>query len=109
MLRKGAKRLACNIEKARGETRGEGQVAHHIVSRNDRRAEGARQILKRVGMDLDDPNNGVVLDASRHSGLHTNLYYLTVEGRLKLARTYEDAVSILAGIRGQIVAGTFPY
>jgi YD repeat-containing protein len=108
MLRKGAKRLACNIEKARGETRGEGQVAHHIVSRYAGRADGARQVLKRVGMDLDDPNNGVILDASRHYGLHTKRYYEEVELALKPARTYADAVSILALIRVRIVAGTFP-
>ena len=65
--------------------------AHHIVAKGARRAKKAISILKALGIDIDDPSNGIFLPASEkdkrqgsrksayvHNKVHTNIYYANV-------------------------------
>ena len=69
--------------------------AHHIVAKGARRARRAIHILKALGIDIDDPANGVFLPASEkdkrkgkltsafvHNQVHTNVYYANVTAEI---------------------------
>ena len=84
---------------------GEGWEAHHIVAGGDTRADPAREVLERYG--IDDPDNGVWLpgptagggtDAASHRPVHTNAYYDDVNDALSGASSEEDARSRLRAL-----------
>jgi len=65
--------------------------AHHIVAKGASRAHQAIAVLEALGIDIDDPNNGVFLPASDvdkkkgvlkkayvHNTIHTKRYYANV-------------------------------
>jgi hypothetical protein len=82
--------------------------AHHIVARNDDRADAARKILKRLGIGIDDPANGVFLPRIRHRRLHSDAYYAGIERALAGARTKSEAEEILRSIARKLAEGRFP-
>ena len=57
---------------------GQDEAAHHIVAQTDWRAQEARDILQREGIDINDADNGVLLPSEFHQALHTDAYYATV-------------------------------
>ena len=92
-------------------------AAHHIVAGGDPRAEPARLILKREGIDINEADNGVFLPkntkvtappATTHSGIHTNMYYQEINNRI-LSASPGTVRDVLNDIRIEILNGTFPY
>lgn len=73
-------RLSSNLQKA-GISKPQNAAAHHIVPKKDKvgNAEVARQILDEVGIDLDNPINGVYLPTDREFANTTNMAYHSVE------------------------------
>lgn len=54
------------------------QHAHHLVAKGARLAAPARDVLERVGVGIDDAENGAAADKAVHAVAHAYLYYRTV-------------------------------
>jgi hypothetical protein len=103
---------------ASGVSRPPGYDAHHIVAGGDKRAAGARDILKSFKIGINDASNGVFLPADKttqvindeaiHASLHTKEYFERVEEALKQATSREDALRILRRIGQALQSGNFP-
>jgi hypothetical protein len=100
--------LSRNLTEA-GYTRDDFQHAHHIVASGAAAAAPARAVLARVGMDINSAFNGMFIDASYHSTLHTARYYANVNLFLSGATTQADVAARLTLIRGMINTRTFPF
>lgn len=59
--------------------------AHHIVAKKAAAAEPARQVLSKVGIDIDASENGVSVRSTVHFRTHTNEYYSRVSDALARA------------------------
>ena len=88
--------------------------AHHIVAKGDKRAESARKILSKYGIDIDDAANGVFLpvgknvtEGTNHWGLHTDEYYKAINESLEGATSKEQAIKALEEISASLANGTF--
>ena len=91
-------------------------AAHHIVAGNSAKAEEARAILQKFGIDINDAVNGVFLptvkdtvDSAYHPSLHTDQYYRKVTEMLSQAQSKDDVIDILSDIAEQLKNGTFEY
>ncbi|MFO0945669.1 MAG: AHH domain-containing protein [Planctomycetota bacterium] len=97
-----------------------GTVPHHLVSRFDKRAAEARDILGKYGIDLDSHFNGVFLPSSRlgskargvlHESVHTNDYYATITEKLRVADAKGSKAAVLQSlqrIRSTLLNGVMP-
>jgi hypothetical protein len=109
--------LGARMEDA-GIPRPNGYEPHHIVARDDRRAEQSRHILERFGIDIDDPANGVFLPANKdssrvadeaaHRVIHTGDYYKALFKHLSRAETKQDIINILRAIGAALQSGGYP-
>jgi hypothetical protein len=67
---------------------------HHIVAKKAYKADLARTLLKRAGLDVNITENQVQLKQRFHARLHTNLYYQLVNASVGLAydthQSFED-------------------
>ena len=115
-----SKILSNNLVESSGELRPEKVEAHHIVARADKRARRSRDILFAHAIAVNDADNGVFLPmaknasagaATAHRSVHTNRYYIEVEGRMILVKALsDDAVRrTLRGIGTRLLAGSFPF
>jgi len=112
-----SRKLARAIKAATGVERPANHATHHIVAGGAQRAEPARRILAKFGINVDDAVNGVYLPngkaaaaggkAANHQGLHTSSYYRSVNERLAGAQTREQVEQTLSDIAGELAAGTF--
>ena len=101
-LYKGTK-LARNMAKAgKPVTKGAG-VAHHIVAKGARGAEEARDVLKKYGIDIDDPCNGLALPKDYHQRMHTTNYYQKVNDKLSKASSAAHARDLLTELANEIL------
>ena len=88
-------------------------AAHHIVAGNSPKAEEAREILLKYGIDINDAENGVFLPTVKevggayHPSLHTNEYYRKINSLLRRANSREDALDILDMISEELLEGVF--
>lgn len=89
-------------------------AAHHIVAGTSQKANEARAILQKYGIDINDASNGVFLptangvsNSAYHPGLHTNTYYNKVNDMLRGATSKNDVLDILDDIADQLSNGTF--
>ncbi|BFM12684.1 hypothetical protein R50072_28370 [Simiduia litorea] len=99
--------------------------AHHIVAKCDKRVMPAAEILMVLGIDIDDPCNGVFLPKDEtskakgamkgtytHGNIHTKAYYANVN--LKIVTAYENNADkdevkrILIDIAEELQAGRYP-
>jgi hypothetical protein len=104
--------LKANLAK-QGVKRGQGEDVHHVVPSTHRKAEPAREILDRFGIDINAAENGVFLKATEHhgKGLHSDVGIDAVARRLRQAEETGSREEILDALRRmgvQIKAGTFP-
>ena len=76
---------------------------HHIVCETASFAQEARNILKNFGIGINSVANGVYL--SGHRGRHTREYSRIVFERLNQAKTREEALIILYGLRLDLLGG----
>ena len=92
-----SKKLANNLIK-NGIERGENQAAHHIVAGGSKYAKDTRKILAKFNISVNDAVNGVFLDKSMHSKLHTKEYYKKIQMELQNLKTREQVIDKLADI-----------
>jgi A nuclease family of the HNH/ENDO VII superfamily with conserved AHH len=79
--------------------------AHHVVAVAAPRAQPARNVLARVGIDINDAANGLFVPCDKHGRLHTNDYYDAVN--LSITGTTREQVLIqLSIVRAAITSGT---
>jgi hypothetical protein len=91
-----------------GITRAASDDTHHIVARLAERADPARKVLERFGIDLDDPSNGVFL-RRLSTTVFTKMYTMTRSNKaLEGAKTKSEAEQILQSIARKLMEGTFP-
>ena len=87
--------------------------AHHIVGNETPNAAKKRE---EFGIDRNAPANGILLpnDASSplkgaiHSGRHLQEYYNTVEQRMAMATTREEALEVLQSLKEDLFSGDLP-
>lgn len=106
--------LRKNLQQIYGKTSDVVQ-AHHIVAYDDIKADPARKILDKFGIDINDIDNGVFLGAPgsnstesviHNSKLHSEDYYNMVNDRLGQANSKEEALETLDGIRNQLLTNS---
>ncbi len=97
--------------------------AHHIVAREDYRAELARIYIYKVGIGINDADNGGIMprfkttfvpsmpNSSKHQEIHTSKYHASVYAELlySSAHTNQEVRLTLRSIKAQLLAGTFPF
>lgn len=84
--------------------------AHHIVGNE---TPNTARAMEAFGIDRNDPANGILLpnDASSplkgsiHSGRHLQEYYNTVEQRMAMATTREEALEVLQSLKEDLFSG----
>ena len=69
-----------------------GNQAHHIVAENDKRAVIARNALKKFGIDINAPENGVGLPARFHQVMHDQEYYDMLKMQANEWTTKEECI-----------------
>jgi RHS repeat-associated protein len=94
-------------------------AAHHIVAHGAKAADGARAVLTRFGIGVDDAVNGVFLPrnlasanpngALVHSTIHTKAYYNWVNETLGSATTRNAVTSRLEYIKNTLLSGRTPW
>ena len=72
-----------------------GNQAHHIVAENDKRAVIARNALKKFGIDINAPENGVGLPARFHQVMHDQEYYDMLKMQANEWTTKEECILVL--------------
>lgn len=109
-----SKVLRENMVKAGIETPDYPNAAHHIVAGSSPKANEARAVLQKYGVDINDAENGVFLPTQKgvsnsayHPSLHTNAYYDKVNKLLSEATCEEDVLDILEYICDELIDGTF--
>jgi hypothetical protein len=85
---------------------------HHIVAVASIRypsVAASQAILAKFNMSIDDANNGVYLECSKHAVLHTKAYHDAVFEAIQSSSSYLDLAGRLRTI-GEILSarGTFP-
>lgn len=83
--------LAKNMAKANRPVKKGIEACHHIVAENASRAKPARDVLKNLGIDINDAANGVGLPKSFHQELHTREYYDSINAASQNWKTKEQA------------------
>jgi hypothetical protein len=109
-----SKTLGANLVKA-GYQKLPGVAAHHIVAGGAKKAEDARRVLAKFGIDINDAVNGVFLPhepssqapGAYHRTLHTDQYYMKVNRLLSKAQSRADAIRILQRIQKDLLANRF--
>ncbi len=90
-------------------------AAHHIVAVDAEAAAPARAHLEALGIDINDPANGVFLRYTEkgvglnHLEIHTKAYYSEVNQRVLGSQSAQQARVTLQGIGSELAEGTFPY
>jgi hypothetical protein len=72
-----------------------GQHLHHIVAQTHSRAEPARQVLTKYGINVHNSINTVPLNSTQHSGLHTYAYIDRVNSLITTSTTRQEVYGIL--------------
>ncbi len=93
---------------------------HHIVAWDDPRAKESRDVLNLVGIDINAGENGIYVpqkeqyrksgdNSTRHPLIHTDLYYDTINQRLRGLNNRQDVIDEIDRIRDLIKKDQFPY
>lgn len=77
--------------------------AHHIVAKASRFARDARDKLKALGIDLDDPINLTPMPKDIHRKMHKKEYYEYINDRARRWKTKQDAYDDLVRLREDIM------
>ena len=116
--------LRANMERAKRPVP-PGHDAHHLVPKKGGGTWGAiaRQTLRRVGLNINDADNGSALPGSNtprgtvdepeggpyHGTAHTDAYYKEIARRVRQAKTEAAAREALRKIQEDIKNGDFPH
>lgn len=99
-----SKILADNMEKAGMGKKPKDYAAHHIIPATDKDSQIARDILKKYGIDINDPINGVYLPTAKniattqgieHNGRHPQSYSNKINNLISLADNKGGVTEIL--------------
>ena len=113
ILRENMKRvMGKDFDKFAGKT---GFEAHHLVGVDSRfpSSEVSQNILKKYGIDINDPMNGILLPNNNssllkgtiHHGGHTKSYHDEIARRLQRATNRDECFQILDGIKDDLYKG----
>ena len=91
-----------------------GSAAHHIVAGTGKRAEPARKVLQKYGINIDGADNGIYLKhmckcsnqpGAYHREIHTDVYYQNVNARIMNAdrRGKQAVLKELDSIRNDLL------
>ena len=75
---------------------------HHIVAKNAAAARYARNILKKLGININGIHNTVPLRTEVHRRLHTEIYYIWVNATIGGA--YNSAYGVESLQRNNVIA-----
>ena len=88
-----------------GATIPEGAVAHHVVGNSLFAQATLHPILKKLGFDLNDAANGIMLDKTFHEmTLGTNSYRSYVITRLGKVDSLDSLLQILDEIKAELLS-----
>ena len=118
-----AKILRANMESAGRITPSFKNSAHHIILSNSRdvRMRWLRRKMNRLGIDINDAENGIFLPTSNkiklasetimpaHSKIHTEVYKQEIFDRLKNVTTKGTFIDALEDIYIEISRNAFPF
>ncbi len=85
-----------------------GNVVHHVVPEWLKKFKGAveaRAILQKFEISVNDAANKMWLQAAKHNPIHTRKYMDQLARALRRAKTPEQAMGILEGVRKAIYDG----
>lgn len=90
-------------------------AAHHLVGIDKELAPSYKK-LKKYGIDINDPMNGIflptsetsVLKGTKHSGGHTRDYYNYVNSKFATANSKEDCYRVLDELKHELFEGVTP-
>ena len=90
-----------------------GNAAHHVVEGKDAAALASRKILKKYKIDINAPENGILLPSPNnsiykgavHKTGHTARYSEYVHSKLKKAKSKDDCIKILSEIKHELYDG----
>ena len=90
--------LARNMLKAgNGVVKG-AEEAHHIVAQGAKKADEAREILQKHGIDIHNAENGAAMSKASHRSTHTDDYYRGLNTRLRNADSGPKAGEQVRGV-----------
>lgn len=90
-----------------------GTAAHHVIEGADKSAVQSRAILKKYGININAPENGILLPdgensiykGSRHITSHTEEYSKYVYSKIKDAKSKDDLIASLLDIKHELYTG----
>jgi len=108
--------LSRNIVAAAGQARPAAACAHHIVALKDGEAARSRTLLFRMGIGINDADNGVFLpsgqtgiaghpSAAHHTSYHSPEYHYEVFVRLRRGSDEAGGRHELKDMKGDLLAG----
>lgn len=108
--------LARNVTEIDKAPRPSASCAHHIVALKDKEARQSRFLLFRVGIGINDGDNGVFLPrcgsglpgypkAAHHTPFHAALYHMTVWDRLRVHDDQPATRGELRDLKADLRAG----
>ena len=86
-----------------GATIPEGAVAHHVVGNSLLAQQVLHPILKKLGLDLNDAANGIMLNEEFHRTLGTSTYRKDVVKRLQDVTSQEQLLGLLDQIKRELL------
>ena len=97
------------LDKAKNKKRDDRYERHHIVAQSSTNSDAkkSRQLIKRVGINVNDSHNIVHIKYNLHRHLHTSAYYKAVYKFLKRAEgSYAKTVLVLNVIKKALQAAS---
>lgn len=105
--------LAMDLKSAQISTAFGGNQAHHIIEGTDPAAEASRNILKKFGININAPENGILLPSdensiykgSQHLTSHTKEYSDYVLGKIKGVSSKDELIAKLQEVKHELYEG----
>lgn len=90
-----------------------GNAAHHIVEGKDASAIASRKLLKKFKIDINSPENGILLPTDMnsiykgavHKTSHSKAYSQYVHSKLSKAKNRKECIQILTDIKHELFNG----
>lgn len=100
---------SCDISRAFG-----GNAAHHVIEGSDISAQKSRELLKRFNININSPENGILLPENTESSIykgaihkthHTKAYSDYVYNQIKNVKTRDEIIAKLIDIKHDLYSG----
>ena len=80
-----------------------GAVAHHVVGNSRWAQDALHPILKKLGVNINDATNGIMLEESFHKTLGTSSYREYVINRVRVVQTEHELYQVLDDIKRELL------